>query len=215
MFDIFVAVVCFWRIILFQDLIPGHDEGDPSKRLTRYKLCYIVCSFLCKYVIDYLESETERTHLHVDARHVLVGHVGPVLWMCMMWAVCRTSALVVHSVWMYVGLPALVVRAIWMYVGLSALVIRALWMYVGLQHWLCTCYMDIYVLLMHWLYMLCGLCGTTALFLHAMCMYVGPQHILYMPGGCIWVHCTGCMWCGSALATVRECFKWGYSLCSC
>jgi len=77
-------------------------------------------------VIDYLESETEGTHLHVDARHLLVGHVGPVLWMCMMWAVCGTSALVVH--------------AMWMYVGLSALIIHAMWMYVRLQHWLCMLY---------------------------------------------------------------------------
>jgi hypothetical protein len=114
---------------LLQDLSPGHDEGDPNKRLTRYKLCYIVCSFLFKHVIDYLESETERTHLHVDARHLLVGHVGPLLWMCMLWAVCGTSALVVHGMWMYVdvcGTTELVEHAVWMYVT-SALIVHAMW----------------------------------------------------------------------------------------
>ena len=173
---------------MFQDLIPGHDEGDPSKRLTRYKLYYIVCSFLCKYVINYLESETERTHLHVDARLLLVGHVGPVLWMCMMWAVCGTSAHVVHSMWGYcIGFTCYmdvcgtfcIGCACYVDVcGTTALNVHALW---------------IYVLLMHWLYMLYGLCGTIALVVHAMWMYVGPLHTLYMPGGCVWVHCTGCV----------------------
>lgn len=77
--------------------------------------------------------------------------------------------------------------------GTTALVLHAMWIYVGLLH----CYMDvcgwIYVLLMHWLYMLCGLCWTAALVVHAVWIYVGPLHMLYMPGGCIWVHCTGCM----------------------
>jgi hypothetical protein len=128
---------------LFQDLIPGHDEGDPGKRLTRYKLYYIVCSFLFKYVIDYLERETERKHLHVDARHLLVGHVGPVLWMCMMWAVCGTSALVVHGIWMYVGL-----------LNWLCMLCGCMWDFCID----CTCYVDV--------------CGTSALIVHAMWMFV-------------------------------------------
>jgi len=136
---------------------------------------------------------------------MLVGHVGPVLWLCMMWAICGTSALVVHSVWMYLGPPHwfyMLCGCVWVYcIGCTCYMDVCGTFCIG-----CTCYVDvcgttalvvhaiwIYVLLMHWLYMLCGLCRTTALFVHAMCMYVGPLHILYMPGGCIWVHCTGCM----------------------
>jgi len=69
--------------------------------------------------------------------------------------------------------------------GTNALAVHAIW---------------IYMLLMHWLYMLCGLCGTTALVVHAyvdVCgaishivharwMHMGPLHWLYV----MW-ECTG------------------------
>jgi len=93
-------------------------------------------------VIDYFESYTERIHLHVDARHLLVGHVGPVLWMCMMWALCRTCT-VYSGCTFYVDVcrtTTLVLHAMWMYVGLFALVVHAMWMYVGLWHWLYILY---------------------------------------------------------------------------
>ena len=204
MFDIAVAFVllddCFWRIILFQDLIPGHDEGDPSKRLTRYKLYYIVCSFLCKYVIDYLWKWNWRKTFACGSKTPAGG-------------ACGTSVVDVFDVGcmcdfctgctFYVDVCGTFCIGYTCYVdvcGTTALVVHAIWLYV---------------LLMHWLYMLWSVCGTTALVVHAMWMYVGPLYILYTQGGCIWVHCTSCTWCGNALATVRECFVWGYSLCSC
>jgi hypothetical protein len=114
-------------------------------------------------VIDYLESGTEKTHFHVDARHLLVGHVGPVVWMWMILAVCGTTALVVHAIWMYVGpLHWLCMRCGCMWDNCTG----------------CAFYVDV--------------CGTTALVVHAVWMYVGPLHWLCMLCGCMWDHYTGC-----------------------
>jgi hypothetical protein len=142
-------------------------------------------------VIDYLESATEKTHLHVDARHLLVVHLGPVFWMWMVQAVCGTTAHVVHAMWMYVG-PLLILcmlcGCMWDHCtccaccvdvcGTTALVVRAIWMYVRPLHM--------------W-YMLVDVCVNIAL-VHAMWMYVGPLHMLYMLCGCLWDHCICCIW---------------------
>ena len=173
----------FWRIILFQDLIPAHDEGDPSKRLTRYKLYCIVCSFLCKYVVDYLESETERTHLHVDARHLLVGHVccgcvwcglyvGLLHWLCIlcgcMWDYCIGFTCYVDIC----GTTALLYGCMWMDIcAANALAVHAMWFMLDCCIG-CACCLYI--------------CGSTAHVVHARWMHMGPLHWLYV----MW-ECTG------------------------
>jgi hypothetical protein len=84
--------------------------------------------------------------------------------------------------------------------GTTALVVHIMWMYVGLLHWLCMHAMWAHVLLLHWLYMLCVLmwdncigfacyvdvCGATAHVVCAMWMHMGTTALVVCDVGVHW-----------------------------
>jgi len=154
---------------LFQDLIPGHDEGDPSKRLTRYKFYYI-CSFLCEYVIDYLESETEG-HICMWIKDAAGGACGTsvvdVFDVGCMWDFCIGCTCYMDVCGTFcIGCTCYV--DICATNALAVCALRFMWDYcIG-----CACYVDV--------------CGATAHIVHARWMHMGPLHWLYV----MW-ECTG------------------------